>query len=236
MKRGFLVVAGLSWGVVAGMLAGAEGGAGPPSLPNPAAQRCIELGGIARAADAGLPGGGQIGLCRLHDDAVIADWTLFHALHGSESQAVETFLTAHWVPMGGPIETWADRSCDAAGGRIAEYAEHLRPSSIVRVCEFPDGSRIEAWTAFAGPRFYPLLARVLESAGLSGPNELSQNFRPCPWPHTCMAPCLEDAPPQVLCRFADGRVEPASFACCCCGSGVNAYVPLPAQPIIRPAG
>jgi hypothetical protein len=54
-------------------------------------------------------------------------------------------------------------------------------------------------------------------------------FQRCPWPRTCMAPCLMDAPAQVLCRTPDGKMQRTSFACCCCGSGINSYKPLPAK-------
>jgi hypothetical protein len=55
------------------------------------------------------------------------------------------------------------------------------------------------------------------------------SFQRCPWPRTCMAPCLMDAPVQVLCRTPGGKMQRTSFACCCCGSGLNSYKPLPAK-------
>ena len=191
-------------------------------MPNPASQRCENLGGISRTVDAVHWGGAQVGLCRLHDDSLITEWTLFRASLGDMNQAVSSFLEGQWVPMSGPIETWGQQACESAGGQISEYAEHLRPDSVVHLCEFPDTSSIETWTMFSGPGFYPDLGRALvpsSSAGLV--------YRPCPWPHTCMAPCVPTDPPSVFClRLGDG-VETTTFACCCYGSGVNSYAPLP---------
>jgi len=204
----------------------------PPMLwaPSPAARQCEKLGGIPRSADRNLWGGPQTGLCRLTDDSVIADWTLLRAIEGARSQAVEAFEAGEWRPLAGPVEGWAEQGCTTAGGQVAEYAEHLRPSTIVRLCEFPDGSAIEIWTMFAGADFYSELARVLD---------LSQAaravFSHCPWPRTCAAPCLIDAPAQVLCRYTDGRVVATSFACCCCGSGVNSFATLPRPQTVKPA-
>jgi putative hemolysin len=187
-----------------------------PVVPNPASELCISLDGISRAVDLGLWGGAQTGLCRLPDDGVINEWTLFHVVNGDLNQAAAAFLAGQWEPMDGPIETWAEQACTAAAGQVVEYVEHLRPDSVVRLCEFPDGSSVEVWTLFSGPGFYPELASLLDSA-----------FWHCPWPQTCMAPCQMDPPPEVLCRYLNGEVGVTSFACCCCGSGVNSYIPLP---------
>jgi putative hemolysin len=203
----------------------------PPTfgIPNPASQFCTELGGISRAADFEAHGGAQIGLCRMPDDGLIDEWTLFRAARGTRSQAVLAFLDGRWRPGEGPIESWAEQTCEAIGGQIVEYAEHLRPDSIIRLCEFPDRSAIEIWTGFSGPVFYPELAKALAPAGLSG-----ADFFRCPWPRTCMAPCLMDHPPQVVCRRTDGMLDITTFACCCCGSGVNSYFPLQGGRIAAP--
>jgi putative hemolysin len=193
-----------------------------PAIPNPASQRCKNLGGISRTVDTDLWGGAQVGLCRLHDDSLITEWTLFRASLGDMNQAVSNFLEGRWVPMSGPIETWGRQACESAGGQVIEYAEHLRPDSIVHLCEFADASSIETWTMFSGPDFYPDLGRALEPAESAG-----LVYRPCPWPRTCMAPCVPNNPPNVSCRKPDGGMETTTFACCCCGSGVNSYAPLP---------
>jgi len=229
-----------------------EGSDHTPQIPDPATRVCIALGGIARSVDLDIWGGAPIGLCRLHDDALVADWTLFGGAFGAGNQAVEAFLAGQWTPTSEPIETWADQACVDAGGQIVEYVEHLRPDSIVRLCEFPDLSFIEAWTLFAGPDLYPELGRVLHWPGIPGggigasplsvsagsfravgpaagrPGFSGAPFQPCPGPRTCMAPCLQDAEPQVLCRGRDGRIEATTYACCCCGSSAGkAYAPLP---------
>ena len=129
-------------------------------IPNPASEFCVTLGGISTIADVGAWGGAQIGLCRLSDDAVIESWTLWRAVRNNRLQAIETFEAGQWRPRPGPIETWADDACEEAGGLVVECAMHLRPSTIVRMCEFPDRSMIEIWTAFGGPGFYPKLARL----------------------------------------------------------------------------
>lgn len=147
--------------VFASPLDGDDNGPARAGLPNPAARHCVELGGISRSADAGVWGGAQLGLCRLRDDGVIASWTLFRAAQGERGKAVKTFLQSRWTPMSGPIETWAEQACTEAGGQVGEYVEHLRPSSVVRLCEFPDRSLIEVWTMFSGPNHYPELARTL---------------------------------------------------------------------------
>ena len=201
-------------------LAGSAMGTGDspslPGSPNPASQLCIDLGGVSRAADRDSWGGSQIGLCRLQDDSVIDEWTLFRAVHGSGSEAVIAFLVGTWTPMPGPIETWADQACEAAGGELLEVSEHLRPGSVIKLCEFPDASIVASWTMFGGPSFYRKLARSLDRVDLAA-------FRHCPWPRTCMAPCQMDPPSEVLCRTPEGEVDVTSFACCCCGSGVNSY-------------
>ena len=193
-----------------------------PTVPNPASAYCEKLGGITRAVDADHWGGASLGLCRLNDDGLIADWTLFRAAFGDVNEAVNAFLAGRWTPMSDPIENWAALHCVAAGGQVAEYREHLRPDSVVRLCEFSDASRIEVWTLFAGPSFYPELARALAPVASTG-----LVFRPCPWPRTCMAPCVPDDPPTVFCLTSDDDVETTTFACCCCGTGVNSYAPMP---------
>jgi putative hemolysin len=199
-----------------------EGNVSASGIPNPASELCISLDGISRAADLGTWGGSSLGLCRLSDDSIIAEWALFHAVNGDGNQAAEAFVTGQWEPLAGPIETWADQACADAGGQVVEYVEHLRPSSAVRLCEFFDGSSVEVWTMFSGPDFYPELGRVLAPADL-----VETRFWHCPWPRTCMAPCQMDPPPEVLCKYLNGEVSVTSFACCCCGSGVNSYIPLP---------
>lgn len=230
MRRATLVIAGfvlaaLPLGSVAEPIADeADGDLSASTAPNPAARLCIALGGINKQADEGAWGGPPIGLCRLHDDAVIADWSLFDALFGSGSQAAGFFLGGHWSPGPGSIENWADEACAAAGGQVIEYVEHLRPSSAIRLCAFPDGTQVETWTMFSGPGHYPQLGRILQPTVISTHGTV---FEHCPWPRTCMAPCIEDAPATVLCEFPDGHVEATSYACCCCGSGTNSYAPLP---------
>jgi putative hemolysin len=198
-----------------------DDGPGRFGAPNPAATHCLELDGISSIANREHWGGPLLGLCRLRDDGVVVDWTLFHAARGTVSQAVEAFASSRWVPSAGPIEGWADEACADAGGLAVDYVEHLRPGGAVRLCEFPDGSAMEVWTLFGGPGFYPKLARA---CGLDVP--AGALFRPCPWPRTCMAPCLPGRPPQGLCLFTNGHVEATTFACCCCGSGINSFAPL----------
>jgi putative hemolysin len=208
--------------------AGADGSESTSfGLPNPAAQHCIGVGGIVRAVDRDGWGGPQLGLCRLKDDGVIDEWTLFRASHGQSSQAVDAFALGHWVPMPEPIESWAALACASAGGVVVDTVKHLRPSSAIQLCEFLDGSSIELWTMFGGPGLYPGLARRL---GVESPGD--SQFWPCPWPRTCMAPCIDDAPPQGLCRLTSGEVLPTTFACCCCGSGVNSFAPLSRRKVV----
>jgi putative hemolysin len=195
-----------------------------PAIPDPASQRCERMGGISRAVDAVRWGGAQVGLCRLHDDSLVAAWTLFRAAFGDMNQAVSAFLEGRWIPMPGPVETWGTQACEAAGGQVAEYVVHLRPDSVVHLCEFPDLSSIETWTLFSGPEFYPELARALVPSSSSG-----LVFRPCPWPRTCMAPCIQNVPPDVFCLLPDDSVEMTSFPCCCCGSGINSFAPIPGR-------
>jgi hypothetical protein len=83
------------------------------------------------------------------------------------------------------------------------------------------------WTVFSGPGTLPVVVKVADAGN---------KFTHCPWPRTCMAPCRFGAPPQVLCRYLNGEIKATTFACCCCGSGVNSYAPLPANPILRSFG
>jgi len=223
MKYAFLLALPLLAAVTPTVSDTGADGSGPTfGLPNPAASHCMGSGGIARVVDRDVWGGSQLGLCRLKDDGVIDDWTLLRASRGETSQAVEAFALGHWVPMPEPIESWAALTCASAGGVVVDTVEHLRPSSTIQLCEFLDGSSIEIWTLFGGPGLYPGLARRL---GTERPAD--SPFWPCPWPRTCMAPCIEDASPQGLCRFTSGEVLATTFACCCCGSGVNSFAPLP---------
>lgn len=206
---------------LAGPVSAAFADSATPAAVNPAARQCTALGGISRSADLNYWGGAQLGLCRLPDDGIISDWTLLRTVQGIESKAVRAFAASRWTVSPGPIETWADQACAEAGGTVRDYAEHLRPSSIVRMCEFEDGSLVEAWTLFGGPSMYPELARAL---GVAAPAQLA--FTPCPWPRTCMAPCIPGVPPQGLCLFPSGKVGATSFACCCCGAGTNLFAPF----------
>lgn len=77
-----------------------------------------------------------------------------------------------------------------------------------------------------------LLAGVILSGGLTvlaNPgSEGRGGFSACPFPRTCMAPCILDRPPTVLCKLAGGPVVRTTYACCCCGSagGRNSVKPL----------
>jgi hypothetical protein len=75
----------------------------------------------------------------------------------------------------------------------------------------------------------PLVTANVAFAYLGDGDAANPAFQRCPWPRTCMAPCLLDAPAQVLCKLPSGKVQRTSFACCCGGSGLNSFKPLPAS-------
>jgi hypothetical protein len=89
----------------------------------------------------------------------------------------------------------------------------------------------KALAIFAGALLaaVPLVTANVAFAYLGDGDSANPAFWRCPWPRTCMAPCILDAPAQVLCKYPDGKVRQTSFACCCCGSGLNSYKPLPVR-------
>ena len=151
------IVMGVGLLVVSSAWAGGSSSAG---VPNPAALFCGKQGGQLAGIDEKAFGGAQSGLCRLADGAIVEEWTLFRAAN-SPSQAGQAFLNASWHGATGPIEGWAAENCRQLGAQVEVWVEHLRPSAKVEFCAFADGSRLEIWTLFAGPAYYPALAKFL---------------------------------------------------------------------------
>jgi putative hemolysin len=138
-------------------VAGTSSGAG---CGNPASVYCNQVGGqsfVVLDAD-----GGQRGLCRLTDDSVIEEWTLFRG----ETKAVAAFL-GHKPNFGQTtdIEAWEKASCESAGGKIQLLPEAYRPTLKWAMCQFSDRSGIEARTLTYGPEYYPSLKKTLENSG-----------------------------------------------------------------------
>ena len=133
----------------------AWGGSSSVGAGNPAAQRCIDVGGqLEIVTDAG---GNQHGLCLLQL-ARIEEWTLFGVTNGRKSLATNAFLD-HKPPVldrgpgqpGGPVgmPNPASVYCGQAGGRL----EFLNTESgQLGLCRFADRSAIEEWTLYGGPR------------------------------------------------------------------------------------
>ncbi len=67
-----------------------------------------------------------------------------------------------------------------------------------------------------------LIGLLFAAATLLGaaPDPKSQaKKQPCPKP-VCEAPCVKDAPADVMCYLPKpGKPTTMSFACCCCGGG-----------------
>ena len=76
------------------------------------------------------------------------------------------------------------------------------------------------WTLLADP------ATVQQSR--KAPDSFrTRNFQPCPCP-PCMAPCLLNGAPEVLCKTSSG-VSAVTYFCCCCGGSGNGFRPLPTR-------
>jgi putative hemolysin len=152
-------------------IAGSTSSVGPA---NPAAVFCVEVGG--NLAGVNDTEGNQYSLCDI-DDGKIGDWTLFLSLwreSGSweQQQAVAAFLlhpplsgdnggTDPNGPIGAigmPNPSW--QYCSQLGGtNTPAFAD----GEEINMCQFPDGSSIEAWTLLAGPEVHTRLAQVLST-------------------------------------------------------------------------
>jgi hypothetical protein len=89
-------------------------------------------------------------------------------------------------------------------------------------CRVNDNGVVSCWTLLRSAQDSPSNV-ALARADKPSPGLV---FRPCSWPHTCMAPCLIDAPAQGYCLYPNGKVTPSSFACCCCGGGTAMFAPF----------
>jgi hypothetical protein len=118
--------------------------------------------------------------------------------------------TRSLLPVAGAILALALLSAPPIAGAPAEDRSSDKPATT------------KTWAVFSGPGALPVVVKVADA---------HRKFTHCPWPRTCMAPCQFGAPPQVLCRFLNGQVRATTFACCCCGSGVNSYAPLGDVPL-----
>jgi uncharacterized protein len=152
-----VVAAGLTVSVLMLASAMASGAA------NPASVYCDQVGGQGIPIDSGGFGGDQAGFCRLSDGSLMEEWTLFRA-KDQASLAATNFLQAEWHEMHGDIATWANQNCEQLGGKVETWTEHIRPSLKYSICQFNDKSAVEIWTLYAGPSYYPKLAKLLRSA------------------------------------------------------------------------
>lgn len=123
--------------------------------------------------------------------------------------------TRSLLPMVGAILALALLSAPPIAGAPGDNASPDKPAAS------------PTWAVFSGPGGIPVAVKVADAG---------RKFVHCPWPRTCMAPCEFGATPQVLCRFLNGEVKATTFACCCCGSGVNSVAPLPSNPTLDSYG
>lgn len=131
----------------AACLALAAGFCRAAGIADPASVNCEEKGGKVEVYDGK---NGQVGFCRLGDQAAIAEWTLFR---GGKTKAIQAFKK-HASPKGG-----AKEYCAQAGGRIVEFT---RGKTRLSACKFPDKSAMDIDTLFEGPARRPKLAELLK--------------------------------------------------------------------------
>lgn len=152
------IVLGLALSFMVSANSMADGGI-TVGVPDPASVFCNEHGGMLVSM---RTLGGEYALCRLHDDSLIEEWTLFEAneLHGI-NKAKQFFLAAPWRNFQGLVEMTADENCKSLGGDVRVDRETWRPTTRHRVCKFDDRSTIEVWTLFWGAPHYRELADLL---------------------------------------------------------------------------
>jgi putative hemolysin len=125
------------------------------TAPSVAARFCVERGGAVEPVRADLV---DFDNCRF-DHALIEVWTLFYELNGFKTLAVNAFvhpMSHDGLTQGNPASVY----CSRVGGktRIVDA-----PDGQYSHCAFIDGTQIEEWTLFLGPKdeLNAKLARVL---------------------------------------------------------------------------
>lgn len=131
------------------------------AMPDPSTTYCVSLGGRnVIVLDANED---ESGLCRLNDDSVIEQWTLY----SRTNMATQAFLNAKPdfsnITHESQSEAWETTSCISKGGNIVLYPEPYRRTLKWAMCQFKDNSTIEARTLAYGPDYYPVLKKALQS-------------------------------------------------------------------------
>lgn len=118
------------------------------ALPNPATLNCTEKGGVSQVV---RTPDGEVGMCQLGEGS-IDEWTLYDKQMrvGEDRRALAAFLNRDRVQpavltRGNP----ADLYCEQVGGKAVTLESANGESSL---CQFQDGSSIDSWTLFRGPK------------------------------------------------------------------------------------
>lgn len=115
--------------------AGADAGAAPPALSNPASEHCRASGG--RLAIETRPDGGEFGVCVLSGGRQCEEWALLRGDCPSDGVEVTGYVTA------------AGRWCAITGGQYAVTTPGDAESEQ-GTCRLPDGSVCDAWEHWRG--------------------------------------------------------------------------------------
>ncbi len=144
MKSVFL----LSIITFAATLAFGVGGSGTVGPGNPAAITCQQVGGKDLVIED--QNGNQSSLCAV-GQAMIETWTLYREVKIQEQQqAIQVFLSHPEAKQFGSAHQ-AKEYCKYVGGQ-SEDAKALLTNQMINLCNFPDGSQIEAITLWRGPQ------------------------------------------------------------------------------------
>lgn len=141
------------------------GGGSSIGPANPASVTCERLGGGWRILeDAGQ---NQWGFCQF-GNAVIEQWTLYRHRTESASLATKAFLRADSTPMNPSLPNPADRKCGFLGGQVKRWSGSLGypTTSPVILCQFYDGSIVDAWALVRGPKVDRELTNALTGSRL----------------------------------------------------------------------
>ncbi len=123
------------------------------AVPNPAAENCVENGGVHEVLDSDA---GQFGACRV-GKGLIGSWTLFKEMNGAKSIAVEIFFNKKDLTLPEYLNPAANY-CSQVGGNIKIYESEAGETGF---CEFKDGSTINQWTLFRGAQEAEELAELV---------------------------------------------------------------------------
>ena len=123
------------------------GGAGTVGPGNPSAQLCSDLKGTTEYVKDQK--GNDLALCVL-DGAYVGQWTLFRHLKNKNHQLALEIFSGHPEARNLDEANPAGDYCTRVGGKISFGLDG--DENKIGLCNFSDGSMIEAWTLLQGPK------------------------------------------------------------------------------------